>query len=83
MDKVRKVGEYHIQNDGVQWIVQKEFKGKDKKGNEKISLSPKSYFGRFDSMCKHIGNLEMMKCWNSEVSDINSVFCMMGFTNEQ
>lgn len=67
--KIKRIGIHHISNDGTQWVVQHEVTGKDKEGNAKISLSPKSYFGRFDSMVKHISNVKLMRKWDSEVEN--------------
>lgn len=79
----RKVGNFFVSNDGLQWIVQKEYLGKDKDGNDKLMRGDKKYFSRFDLMCKHVSNDNMMEFWNTFSETTEKFFSeQLGAKNE-
>ena len=67
----RRYRDFLISHDGMQWVVQKEYMGKDKNGDDKIMKATKSYFSRLGSVAVHIGNSELVDSFQLKC---NSVF---------
>ncbi len=76
----RRFKDYIITHDGMQWIVQKEYSGKDKNGNDKKMLTSKSYYGTVEGLCNHISNSELVTIFNANQKNI---FDEIGIVLEQ
>ena len=68
----RRIGDWVIDNDGTQWIVQKESLGKDKSGNSKMMLGTKHYIGTLKSVAIHINNEMLMQYWDNSLLTIHT-----------
>lgn len=66
----RRYRDFLISHDGMQWVVQKEYMGKDKEKNDKLMLTSKSYFSKLDSVAKHIGNSELADMFNQKCENV-------------
>lgn len=67
---VRQFNGYSIKNDGVQWIVRKQYVGKTKKGESVDKLDSPYYFLSFERMVTHMTNLWLMEDFNKKSSEI-------------
>lgn len=77
----RKYGDFYISNDGTQWIVQKEYVGKDKDDNDKLMRSPKSYFSKIESLVKHINHSELLDIFNERQKNMFDEMQILGIFN--